>query len=156
MSARIPSYREFWPYYLKEHSRPATRAIHLAGTAAALVLIGAAVATGLWWLPLAGVAAGYGSAWTAHAFIEKNKPATFTYPAWSLLSDFKMLGHYATGTLGREVERHLGAPKSEVRATPPARPFAQRVRDLSQKFRMALQRRPSPAQKPPRPAAPKP
>jgi hypothetical protein len=140
MSKPITSFGEFWPFYLNEHRKPLTRAIHLAGTAGGLLVLGAAVATGNWWLPLAGLAAGYGSAWSAHAFIEKNKPATFTYPLWSLVSDFKMLGHFVTGTLSKDVERHLGpaAASRPSASAAPAKAVFQRVRTLAQQFRAAL------------------
>ena len=105
MTDRIKSFEEFWPYYLKEHSKPATRKIHVAGTAGAIGLMGLGIATGQLWLPLAGIGVGYGSAWTAHAFVEKNKPATFTYPLWSLFSDFRMAFLWMTGSLGSELDR---------------------------------------------------
>lgn len=157
----IKSYKEFWPFYLNEHARPATRAIHLAGTGAAIAMLGAAVLTGQWWLPVAAVAAGYGSAWTAHAFVEKNKPATFTYPLWSLVSDFKMLGHFLTGTLGREVEKHVAkkpdvAPAEKTR--PPKKSVMARLRGLKSSFVNAVSRKAKPAAQPPapKPAAPQP
>jgi hypothetical protein len=88
--ARRMSYREFWPYYLKEHSKPLTRYLHYVGTALALVFFALSVyyADGrfLW----AAVFSGYFFAWTAHFFVEKNKPATFQYPLYSLFSDFRL------------------------------------------------------------------
>jgi hypothetical protein len=101
----IRTYREFWPYYLQEHSRPQTRAIHYAGTAFAIANFLAYVATGDLWFVLGAVVSGYAFAWVGHFFIEKNRPATFTYPVWSLVSDFRMAWRWASGRLGPDLER---------------------------------------------------
>ncbi len=106
MERRAASYGEFWPLYLAEHSRPGNRALHLFGTGLALLLLVAAVVTLDWRLLLAAVLAGYGFAWAGHALIERNRPATFTHPAWSLVSDFRMFALGLTGRLGAELERH--------------------------------------------------
>ena len=101
----ITTYREFWPYYLREHAQPATRAFHYIGTAIGLGIAIWAVATGRWaFIPLMFVA-GYFFAWVSHGLIEKNKPATFTYPLWSLASDFRMFGFFVTGRMRRELEK---------------------------------------------------
>jgi hypothetical protein len=100
------TYGEYWPFYLAEHSRAGTRALHLLGTALALgcLLVGVVA----WdWRPLvAAPVIGYGFAWLAHGIIEGNRPGTFRYPLWSLLSDIRMLGLWATGRLGSELLRH--------------------------------------------------
>lgn len=100
----LASFRAFWPYYLREHARPATRALHYAGTSLVVLLALGAAITGTWWLLLALPVAGYGFAWTGHAAVERNRPATFTYPLWSLLADFKMWWMWLTGRIGRELE----------------------------------------------------
>ena len=102
---RIETYSDFWPYYLQEHAKPATRNLHFLGTALALTSVLAAVATGRPWLALVALLAGYGPAWIAHFFVEKNRPATFTYPVWSLLSDFRMAWLWVTGHLEDELYR---------------------------------------------------
>jgi hypothetical protein len=100
------TYREFWPRYLREHARRGTRALHLIGTGLALVLLATFAATGDWRWLLGAVAAGYGFAWLGHFAIEKNQPATFTHPLWSLASDFRMFYLFLAGRLGDELRRH--------------------------------------------------
>jgi hypothetical protein len=102
---KVDRYSDFWPIYLREHSRPATRYAHYLGTTAGLVLLGLAVVFRNPWLVPAGLAAAYGAAWIAHGLIERNKPATWQYFAWSLVSDFRMLWLAVTGRLGAELRR---------------------------------------------------
>jgi len=98
---RFNSFDEFWPYYLGEHSKSATRILHCVGTLVALALVIVLIAVGKWWLfPLAFIP-GYAFAWTAHFFVEKNRPATFSHPLWSFLGDWKMLVLMLTGRLKR-------------------------------------------------------
>lgn len=102
---RIRSYAEFWPYYLREHGRRATRAWHFLGSTLVCLCL-ALFVTGQGWGWLIGVpVAGYGPAWFAHFFVEHNKPATFRYPFWSLVSDARMYGLWLSGRLQRELER---------------------------------------------------
>jgi hypothetical protein len=103
MAERFSSYAEFWPHYLREHADPRTRALHYIGSLAALLLIGFGLVTGPLWLLLIAAVAGYGPAWIGHGFVEKNRPATFTHPAWSFLSDFRMLYLWITGQLAPEL-----------------------------------------------------
>ena len=112
MAKPITTYAEFWPFYLGEHSRPATRAFHYAGTLAFIAIAAYAIATATWWALAAGVIAAYGFAWFSHFAIERNKPATFTYPAWSLISDFRMLGYALAGRIGAELEKYQIRPRA--------------------------------------------
>jgi hypothetical protein len=104
-NSKIATYRDFWPYYLREHGKPATRRIHFFGTGLATASLVALVATGIGWFGLLALVGGYAPAWIGHFFIEKNRPATFTYPFWSLISDFRMAGLWAVGRLGPELVR---------------------------------------------------
>ncbi|MBL6749085.1 MAG: DUF962 domain-containing protein [Nevskia sp.] len=84
------SFREFYPFYLGEHADRTCRRLHFAGTSLVLLAAALAVATRhfawLWLMPVAG----YGLAWVGHFFFEKNRPATFRYPLYSLMGDFVM------------------------------------------------------------------
>ena len=107
---KITAYRDFWPYYLREHSRPLTRAFHFTGTGLAFFSLLAFIAFGKFWFLLVALIAGYGPAWIGHFLIEKNRPATFRYPLWSLFSDFRMAWDWLSGTLDDELV------KAEVKA----------------------------------------
>ncbi|HMU33264.1 MAG TPA: DUF962 domain-containing protein [Pyrinomonadaceae bacterium] len=101
----IKTYAEFWEFYLSEHSKPLTRILHFAGTMLGIALLVYFVATGRWYyFPLFFVV-GYAFAWSAHFFVEKNRPATFRYPLWSFISDFKMIWLMLTGRMSREFAR---------------------------------------------------
>jgi hypothetical protein len=109
--ARIGSYREFWPFYVAEHRRPATRRLHFIGTTGALLCLLAAVVTCEPWLLLAALVIAYGIAWAAHFFIERNRPATFRYPLYSIVGDFHMYGLMWAGRMDDEVRRATGQPE---------------------------------------------
>lgn len=112
---RFASFDEFWPYYVGEHLDPLTRKMHFVGTAAAVTCFLTGVATRRPALILGALVAGYGPAWISHFFVEKNRPATFTYPKWSLLADFKMWGLMAVGEMDAEVEKVKAARAAEAK-----------------------------------------
>lgn len=114
-------FKAFWPHYLREHARPATRRFHYVGTALTLVVAALAVARGeallLPGIPLVG----YGFAWFSHAFVERNRPATFTYPLWSLLGDYRMFFLALAGRLAPELEK-AGVRAARASGAAPAAP----------------------------------
>ncbi|MDB5534343.1 MAG: hypothetical protein JWO28_2658 [Hyphomicrobiales bacterium] len=94
---RFASFREFYPFYLSEHANRMSRRLHFIGSCGVLVLIAVAIARGnAWWL-LAALVCGYGFAWIGHFFFEKNRPATFTHPIYSLMGDWTMFWQVLTG-----------------------------------------------------------
>lgn len=114
MIERPTNYTSFWPYYLGEHRKVATRALHYVGSSLVILFLVVAIATlNPWWL-LAMVVSGYAFAWIGHFTIEHNQPATFTYPFWSLWSDFRMYGLWLTGRLGDHL-RQAGVEAAQNR-----------------------------------------
>ena len=87
---RYRSFREFYPFYLTEHVNPTSRRLHVIGTGLVIASWIAAAVLRDWRLLLLSPVIGYGFAWTGHAFFEKNRPATFKYPLWSLMGDFRL------------------------------------------------------------------
>jgi hypothetical protein len=108
---RIRTFAEFWPFYVREHSKPACRAWHFVGSTLALMMA-AAGATYNPWLLLAAPVVGYGFAWFSHFFIEKNRPASFKYPLWSFIADWKMWALILSGRMSAEVNKAMGMAKS--------------------------------------------
>lgn len=102
----ITSFEAFWPFYVSQHSDDVTRFLHYLGTFNVLALAGASIFYRAPGLVLAMPFAGYSFSWIGHFFFEQNKPATWTYPMWSLLSDFKMFGYMLTGRMQGEVDKY--------------------------------------------------
>lgn len=102
---RFGSFEEFWPFYVREHANKLNRLLHFAGTSAAVTCLAAGLLTKKRWLLALVPVVGYGPAWIGHFVIEKNRPATFKHPLWSLRGDFVMWWKTATDTMDEEVER---------------------------------------------------
>ncbi len=96
---RFSEFKEFYPFYLREHANPVCRRLHFIGSTLVLGILFSAILLGaytlLWLMPLAG----YGFAWIGHYFFEHNRPATFKYPLYSLLGDWVMYRDMLTGKI---------------------------------------------------------
>lgn len=96
---RFASFREFYPFYLSEHADRRCRRLHFVGTSLVIVSVLLALVTrDPWWLVGASLA-GYGFAWIGHYRFERNRPATFRHPLYSLLGDFVMYGDMLRGRI---------------------------------------------------------
>src|SRR5258708_16782120 len=100
-SMEIRSFADFWPFYVRAHSRARTRLLHAFGSVLALVLVGVSFIFSLWIL-IAVPLVGYGFAWYAHFFVEHNKPATSGHPFYSLAPHYRMLFLMMSGQMARE------------------------------------------------------
>lgn len=89
-ASHFESFTDFYPHYLREHQNRTNRRLHFFGTSLVLVLVAASLATANWLLLAVVPLAGYGPAWFGHFYFERNKPATFYHPFYSLIGDFRM------------------------------------------------------------------
>jgi len=105
------SLSSFYLYYLYEHRHPRNRVLHYVGTSGVIALLILSILCQYWILLAFIPLVGYGFAWVGHVLIERNKPATFTYPLYSLAGDFIMYFHWVTGRLSgqlKAMEKHYG------------------------------------------------
>jgi hypothetical protein len=94
---RYRTFREFYPFYLTEHVNPVSRRLHVIGTSLAIAALVLGIVMLDWRWAVAAPFIGYGFAWVGHFFFEKNQPATFKYPGFSLRGDFKLWFETVTG-----------------------------------------------------------
>jgi hypothetical protein len=97
-AGQFTCFADFYPHYLREHQNRTNRRLHFLGTSLVVVLLGLIAATGNWLLLVLVPVVGYGPAWIGHFYFERNRPATFRHPLYSLMGDFRM---YADTWLGR-------------------------------------------------------
>lgn len=107
--SKFSDYDQFWHFYLEQHSKPLTKTLHAIGLIAALIFAIVMIALGHPWAIPLGLVISYGLAWIGHFGVEKNVPATFTYPLWSLISDFRMTFLWVTGKLQPPTTSHKEA-----------------------------------------------
>lgn len=93
------SFAEFYPFYLGEHGNRTCRRMHFIGSTLVIAVLVLALWSGqlrwLWLIPVVG----YGFAWVGHYVFEKNRPATFKHPLYSLMGDWVMYGQMLTGKI---------------------------------------------------------
>ncbi|MEO8281072.1 MAG: DUF962 domain-containing protein [Ideonella sp.] len=87
---RFTRFADFYPFYLAEHANRTSRRLHFTGSSIAIVLVFAAILTQAWWLIAVALVQGYAFAWVGHFFFEHNRPATFKYPGYSFIGDWRL------------------------------------------------------------------
>ncbi len=113
---RIESFEEFWPFYLGEHRDPVNRRLHYIGTGLVLLTLCVGLVLEQYALLLAMPVLGYGFAWVGHFRVELNRPATFTYPLWSLGADFKMFFLACLGRMPAQMIKYYGSEAPDKNA----------------------------------------
>ena len=103
---KYKSLKEFYPYYLSEHANTTSRILHFIGTGLVVLAFFTGFMFHNWLFFLVMPVLGYGFAWVGHFFFEKNKPATFQYPGYSLASDFILFYDLLTGKQGFVVKKN--------------------------------------------------
>jgi hypothetical protein len=131
MKQEFKDFDEFWDFYVQAHSKKITRQLHFWGTNAALGMAGFGLLTRRWWMVMTAPVVGYGAAWVGHFFVEGNRPATWSYPAWSLKADFVMWQKMIDGTMDAEVERVMGGSRVAAEEQTTTVPNGVEVVDLS-------------------------
>ena len=109
-SKEYKSFASFYPFYLSQHANPVSRQLHYLGTTLVIALLFWVLYSSQWGLLVLLPLLGYFFAWVGHFFFEKNRPATFTYPLYSLMADFLMLFQALSGRLDH---RYFSAPDNE-------------------------------------------
>ena len=99
MEKQYNNFEEFYPFYLSQHEEQTCRRLHFVGSSTIVLLALYIIVTGKWMLLLLVPLIGYGFAWVGHFFFEHNKPATFTYPVYSLMGDWVMFKDILTGKI---------------------------------------------------------
>ena len=112
MSMEFRTFDEFFLFYLRQHSRPGNRLLHILGTTIAVVMTITTMVLHHPWLALLWIPVGYAFAWVGHLLVEGNRPATWGHPGWSFVSDFRMMGLMISGRL---VEYTAAAEKTGSR-----------------------------------------
>ena len=102
----VISLREFWPYYVREHSRSGTRWLHFIGNTNLFFWLLLAVLYGSMFILAIAVISSYAIAWIGHFFIERNIPATFRFPLKAAICDMIMYYKMLRGEMNAEVEKY--------------------------------------------------
>lgn len=93
------SFSDFYPDYLRAHQNRTCRRLHFLGTTLVILILAGVLASAAWAWLLAVPVAGYGPAWAGHFYFERNRPATFRHPLYSLIGDFRMYAETWSGRI---------------------------------------------------------
>jgi hypothetical protein len=101
----VTRFEDFWPHYVRLHSKPETQWFHAAATATSTVLFALAISRKSLFLAAIAPLANHLIAQTSHRLFEKNKSTPWKNQIWHTRAEFKMLGLVLTGKMAAEVAR---------------------------------------------------
>ena len=104
MAEKYTRFAEFYPFYLSQHAHPRCRQLHFIGSSLVLGCLILAIWSGSGYFLLATPFFGYGFAWLGHFFFERNRPASFSQPLYSFLSDWLMYWQLLSGQIGFQAD----------------------------------------------------
>jgi hypothetical protein len=101
----VRSFEEFWPHYVRLHTRTETHACHAAGSLACLGLLTAAVVLRQPVLAVVGPLVDYALAQASHRLFESNRTMPWKNQVWHTRAEMRMLRLVLTGRMTAEVTR---------------------------------------------------
>ena len=102
----LGAFESFWIDYLRNHSKPGTRACHYVATAWGVTVGFYGIFTLQWPFVLAGIIGGYIIAVASHYLIEGRPPLVRRSAFWGAVSDFRMIWLALTGRLDAEYRKY--------------------------------------------------
>jgi hypothetical protein len=101
----VLSFEDFWPHYVRMHTRPETHALHALGTLSAAAFVALALARKRPLLLLAAPLADYALAQASHRLFEGNVTTPWKNQVWHTRAELRMLRLVVTGRMRAEVEK---------------------------------------------------
>ena len=101
----VRTFEEFWPHYVRLHTRQETHVLHAVATLSCLGLLGAALVTRQPIFALAAPLVDFAIAQASHRLYEENKTTPWKNQVWHTRAELRMLRLVLTGRMRGEVAR---------------------------------------------------
>lgn len=100
----VATFEEFWPHYVRLHTRRDTQVLHAVATLSCVGLLGAAIVLRNPWLAVAAPLCDYAIAQTSHRLFEANRTTPWKNQLWHTRAELRMLRLVLSGRMTKEVE----------------------------------------------------